>query len=175
MLQDQARRVFLQSFASGPENPQHDQPPDNVFVGCDPVCGRSESTRRVSALFGKDKAFDQFARRQGTDSENGGPGEILGLSAVISGTEYELTAETAMPCQVNFVPREPRLELLQRHGEAGLRSAGTEPRIPVSLPLYPRLDSGGLFGREAGETTTFVDATFGEQHGRNSGAVGTDP
>ena len=52
-----------------------------------------------------------------------GPGEMLGLSAVISGTEYELTAETAMPCQVNFVPREPLLELLQRHGEAGLRSA----------------------------------------------------
>jgi CRP/FNR family cyclic AMP-dependent transcriptional regulator len=52
-----------------------------------------------------------------------GAGEMLGLSAVISGTEYELTAETAVPCQVNFVPREPLLDLLQRHGEAGLRSA----------------------------------------------------
>jgi CRP/FNR family transcriptional regulator, cyclic AMP receptor protein len=52
-----------------------------------------------------------------------GPGEMLGLSAVISGTEYELTAETAVPCQVNFVPREPLLDLLQPHGEAGLRSA----------------------------------------------------
>jgi CRP/FNR family transcriptional regulator, cyclic AMP receptor protein len=28
-----------------------------------------------------------------------------------------------MPCQVNFVAREPLLELLQRHEEAGLRSA----------------------------------------------------
>ena len=52
-----------------------------------------------------------------------GPGEMLGLSAVIAGTEYELTAETAMPCQVNFVPREPLLDLLARYGEAGLRSA----------------------------------------------------
>lgn len=52
-----------------------------------------------------------------------GAGEMLGLSAVISGTEYELTAETAVPCQPNFVPREPLLDLLQRHGEAGLRSA----------------------------------------------------
>jgi len=52
-----------------------------------------------------------------------GPGEMLGLSAVISGTEYELTAETAMPCQVNFIPREPLLDLLEKHGEAGLRSA----------------------------------------------------
>src|SRR5262249_30360207 len=50
-------------------------------------------------------------------------GEMLGLSAVIAGCEYELTAETAMPCQVNFVPREPFLDILQRYGEAGLRSA----------------------------------------------------
>jgi CRP/FNR family transcriptional regulator len=42
---------------------------------------------------------------------------------VVAGTEYELTAETAMPCQVNFVPREPLLDLLARYGEAGLRSA----------------------------------------------------
>ena len=34
------------------------------------------------------------------------PGEALGLSAVISGTPYELTAETAGPCQVNFIDRE---------------------------------------------------------------------
>src|SRR5207245_212611 len=29
-------------------------------------------------------------------------GEVLGLSAVISGEPFELTAETAGPCQVNF-------------------------------------------------------------------------
>ena len=52
-----------------------------------------------------------------------GPGEMLGLSTVISGSEYELTAETAMPCQVNFIAREPLLDMLQRYGEAGLRSA----------------------------------------------------
>jgi len=51
------------------------------------------------------------------------PGEMLGLSAVISGADYELTAETAMPCQVNYVARKPLLSMLQRHGEAGLRSA----------------------------------------------------
>jgi CRP/FNR family transcriptional regulator, cyclic AMP receptor protein len=65
-----------------------------------------------------------------------GPGEMLGLSAVIAGAEYELTAETAMPCQVNFVPREPLLDLLQRHGEAGLRSAQALSREFQSA--YPR-------------------------------------
>jgi CRP/FNR family transcriptional regulator, cyclic AMP receptor protein len=51
------------------------------------------------------------------------PGEMLGLSAVLSGADHELTAETAMPCQVNYVAREPLLGMLQRHGEAELRSA----------------------------------------------------
>ena len=57
-----------------------------------------------------------------------GPGDALGLSAVISGTSYEMTAETAVPCHVNFVQREALLGLLQRHGEAGLRAAQTLSR-----------------------------------------------
>jgi CRP/FNR family transcriptional regulator, cyclic AMP receptor protein len=57
-----------------------------------------------------------------------GPGDMLGLSAVISGTAYEVTAETGMPCQVNFVQREALLSLLEKHGEAGLRSAQTLSR-----------------------------------------------
>jgi CRP/FNR family cyclic AMP-dependent transcriptional regulator len=50
-------------------------------------------------------------------------GDILGLSAVAAGQPYELTAETAVPCHVNFVQREALLALLERFGEAGLRSA----------------------------------------------------
>lgn len=57
-----------------------------------------------------------------------GPGDMLGLSAVISGTPYEVTAETGMPCQVNFVQREALVSLLEKHGEAGLRSAQTLSR-----------------------------------------------
>jgi CRP/FNR family transcriptional regulator, cyclic AMP receptor protein len=51
------------------------------------------------------------------------PGEALGLSAVISGTPYELTAETAGPCQVNFIDRETLMKLLDKYGELGLHSA----------------------------------------------------
>ena len=50
-------------------------------------------------------------------------GEMLGLSAVISGTAYEVTAETSVPCHVNFVEREPLMELIARNGELGLRCA----------------------------------------------------
>ena len=38
-------------------------------------------------------------------------GEALGLSATVSGAGYESTAETATPCQLNFVDRKHFLDL----------------------------------------------------------------
>src|SRR5579864_7869296 len=51
------------------------------------------------------------------------PGEVLGLSASVSGKPYELTAETADPCQVNFVKREDFVRFLKEHADACLRVA----------------------------------------------------
>jgi CRP/FNR family transcriptional regulator, cyclic AMP receptor protein len=48
-------------------------------------------------------------------------GEILGLSAVISGEAFEVTAETAGPCQVNFVEREALIQRMGNSGELGLQ------------------------------------------------------
>jgi CRP/FNR family transcriptional regulator len=50
-------------------------------------------------------------------------GDVVGLSAVISGETYEIAAETLGPCLVNFVEREGLLRLIERSGELGLRSA----------------------------------------------------
>jgi CRP/FNR family transcriptional regulator len=50
-------------------------------------------------------------------------GDVLGLSAAISHSKYEVTAETAGPCQVSFVEREALLRFMQANGEAGLRAA----------------------------------------------------
>lgn len=50
-------------------------------------------------------------------------GEALGLSAAISGLGYETTAETATPCQLNFVDRKHLLELMQAHSEMGLHAS----------------------------------------------------
>jgi len=50
-------------------------------------------------------------------------GEALGLSAAISGEIYEMTAETATPCQVNFIDRKTLLNLLHSHSEVGLHAA----------------------------------------------------
>jgi CRP/FNR family transcriptional regulator len=50
-------------------------------------------------------------------------GDVLGLSAVISNSPCELTAETVEACQLKFVERETMLRFLKRNGEAGLRCA----------------------------------------------------
>ena len=50
-------------------------------------------------------------------------GEVLGLSASVSGKAYELTAETVEPCQTNFVKREEFLRFLKDHSEACFRVA----------------------------------------------------
>ena len=51
------------------------------------------------------------------------PGEVLGLSANVSGTPYELTAVTLDSCQVNFVKLEDFRRLLREHSDACLHIA----------------------------------------------------
>ena len=45
-------------------------------------------------------------------------GEILGLMAALSGSPYEVTAETLHPCQVAFIRREDFVRFLAKHPEA---------------------------------------------------------
>ena len=51
------------------------------------------------------------------------PGDVLGLGAVISGSTYEVTAETIEPTQIKSIQREDFLSFLQKHGEASLHAA----------------------------------------------------
>ncbi len=51
------------------------------------------------------------------------PGEVLGLSAIVSGTSYEVTAEAMDPCQITFVQRDDFLHFLQKHPDACLQVA----------------------------------------------------
>src|SRR5262249_15933265 len=50
-------------------------------------------------------------------------GEVIGLSAAVSGVSYEVTAETLERCVVNFVRCDDFLRFLTKHGEACLRVA----------------------------------------------------
>jgi len=51
------------------------------------------------------------------------PGDVLGLGAVISGSRYEVTAETIQPTEIKNIRREEFLAFLQRYGEASLHAA----------------------------------------------------
>ena len=53
------------------------------------------------------------------------PGEVLGLSATISGKPYEVTGETIDPCQVNFVKRDDFLRFLKEDVQACFKVAVT--------------------------------------------------
>jgi CRP/FNR family transcriptional regulator, cyclic AMP receptor protein len=50
------------------------------------------------------------------------PGEVLGLSAVVSDSVYEATAEVIEPCQVNFIRKTDFLRLLQQNPDACLNA-----------------------------------------------------
>lgn len=51
------------------------------------------------------------------------PGDVLGLSATISGRPYEVTAETVDPCQLNFVKRDDFIPFLKDHVQACFKVA----------------------------------------------------
>jgi CRP/FNR family transcriptional regulator, cyclic AMP receptor protein len=44
-------------------------------------------------------------------------GELLGIASVISGHEYEATAETQEPCEISFIRQSDLLRLMRLHGE----------------------------------------------------------
>jgi CRP/FNR family cyclic AMP-dependent transcriptional regulator len=50
-------------------------------------------------------------------------GEVLGLAAVVSGKEYQATADVLEPTQANFIARKDFLAFLRDHGEVALRVA----------------------------------------------------
>jgi CRP/FNR family transcriptional regulator, cyclic AMP receptor protein len=51
------------------------------------------------------------------------PGEVLGLTATVSGRGYEATAETLEPCEASFISRQNFLDFLRRVPEAALNAA----------------------------------------------------
>ncbi|MGO9647385.1 MAG: Crp/Fnr family transcriptional regulator [Terriglobales bacterium] len=47
-------------------------------------------------------------------------GDPLGVAAVVSGRQYEATAETQEPCEVSFLRQSDLLRLMRQHGELAL-------------------------------------------------------
>src|SRR5690348_8753359 len=100
----------LQAFTSYPKDAVlfvEGQSPRGIFVICK---GRVKMS--MSSIDGKTLTLKI--------SE---PGEVLGVSATVSGKPYELTAETIDPCQITFVRREDFLRFLKQHVDACFRVA----------------------------------------------------
>lgn len=102
------------------------QPARGVFVLCEgrvrvSVC--SESGKRLTL-------------------RTAGPGEVMGLSAALSGTPHEVTAEAIDNCQVAIVKRKELLRFLREHREACLQVVNL---LSQDLHIaYDRVRSVGL-------------------------------
>jgi len=83
------------------------QAPRGVFVLCSGVVKLSKTSKEGKVLILKQAEA----------------GEVLGLSAAIPGTNYEMTAETASPCQLDFIGRQDLMNLLQSESEVGVHVA----------------------------------------------------
>ena len=83
------------------------QDPRGLFIVCSGKVHHSKTSKEGKTLLLKTSAA----------------GEILGLSAAISGACYETTTETATPCTLNFIERKHFLELMQNHSEIGVHTA----------------------------------------------------
>lgn len=89
-----------------------------------------------------------------------GAGETLGLSAAISGAAYVTTAETATPCQLNFIDRKHVLELLQVYCEVGVHTA--QSLSQVSQDAYRDIHDLVLTRSSAGKLVRLLLAQSSE-------------
>src|SRR6476646_9719023 len=83
------------------------QPPRGVFILC---------TGRAKLLTTSSEGKSMILRVAE-------PGEILGLTAAVSGTPYEATIETLEPSQANFISHADFVRFLQEYPDVGLRVA----------------------------------------------------
>jgi Cyclic nucleotide-binding domain len=84
-----------------------------------------------------------------------GPGEVMGLSAVISGEPYEITAETLGPCLVNFVERDGLLRLMVRKTGTPFRPS-RQPGISIRVSGDSRAGVSEIFVGKTSAPATFL-------------------
>lgn len=100
-------------------------------------------------------------------------GEVIGLSAAISGTNYETTAETAVHCQLNYIGRQDFMALLQKESEVGAHTAMSLSREfqaayrDIHDLVLARSSSGKLARLLLSSCSASVVPTSGEVHLRS--------
>ena len=97
------------------------------------------------------------------------PGEILGLSATVSGKSYEVTAELMEPSQANFITRQDFLNFLRDHGDASLRVA--EQLSQNYHSAYEEIRSLGLSHSASEKLAKLLLEWAKEGNGKDKGEV----
>ncbi len=98
---------FEAAFPKGTILFQEDEPSNNVLVLCTGQVKLSCGSRDGKTLILKIAL----------------PGDVLGLSAVLTGSRYEVTAETVELTQIKKIRRPDFLAFIQKQGEASLHAA----------------------------------------------------
>lgn len=90
-------------------------------------------------------------------------GEVLGLSAVISGEPFELTAADGrtLSGELRGTRCSVALDRAERRSRTSL-FAGFEPGVPIGVSGHPRFGAGSLLGGQAGPITAVLDAGSGK-------------
>ncbi len=79
-----------------------------------------------------------------------GAGEMLGLSATVSGEPYEMTAQALTPSQAGFIARDDFLDFLRNHVEAAFRVVKLlSDNVTAASEQIRRLGSPGTRRRKA--------------------------
>jgi CRP/FNR family transcriptional regulator len=106
-LQEYDSIGIMMSHARGAKLFSEGDPARNVFVVCYGRIKISSTSRDGKTMILK----------------IAGPGDILGLSAVLANVSYEVSAEAAEPCQVKTVRKQEFVDFLGRHGIASMHAA----------------------------------------------------
>jgi CRP/FNR family transcriptional regulator len=113
------------------------------------------------------------------------PGDVLGLGAVMSGSRYEVTAETIEPTQLKAIPRDEFLAFVHKYGEASLHAAQAlseeyktaffdARRLALSVSAAGRLASLLLeWGRAAAHGKSEMRFTMALTHEDLANLIGT--
>jgi CRP/FNR family transcriptional regulator len=113
------------------------------------------------------------------------PGDVLGLGAVLSGSRYEVTADTIEPTQLNAISPENFLAFIERHGEASMHAAQAlseeyrsaffdVKRLALSVSAAARLAGVLLdWGREAACGKTEMRFTMALTHEELASLIGS--
>jgi CRP/FNR family transcriptional regulator len=156
-------------FASGAVVFEEETPVGGVYVLCNGRVKLSSTSRQGKTLILKIAL----------------PGDVLGLGAVVSGSRYEVTAETIEPTQFKIIPREDFLGFIHKYGEASLHAAQALSeeyrtaffdvrRLALSVSSAGRLASILLeWGRAAAHGKTEMRFTMALTHEDLANLIGT--